>query len=141
MYHHYTIMFKKIIKVDHKMQGCIIFGQIGLGHFFGKIDNSYFCQSIVPHHRKIFKLKKVLRNIRFCNFRPNWDQIAGFFLLRKRIRKSCPLAKNLLILPPTSRKNPPTKFLSPPTKCQFPCFNPIKASFLAFQLLLFLLSF
>ena len=26
---------KKLIKVDHKIQGCIIFGQIGLGYFFG----------------------------------------------------------------------------------------------------------
>ena len=61
MYHHNTIMFKKIIKVDHKIQDCIIFGQIGLGHFFGKIDYSYFCQCIVPHHTKIFELKKILR--------------------------------------------------------------------------------
>ena len=32
---HNTIMIKKIIKVDHKIQGCIIFGQLGQGHFFG----------------------------------------------------------------------------------------------------------
>ena len=38
-----------------------MFGQIGLGHFFGKIDYSYFCQSIVSHHTKMFKLKKVFR--------------------------------------------------------------------------------
>ena len=59
MYHHNTIMFKKIIKVDHKIQGCIIFRQIGLEHFFGKVDYSYFCQCTVLYHTKIFKLKKI----------------------------------------------------------------------------------
>ena len=54
-------MFKKIFKVDHKIQGYIIFGQIGVGHFFGKTGYSYFCQSIVCHHTKMFKLKKILR--------------------------------------------------------------------------------
>ena len=38
-----------------------MFGQIGLGHFFGKIDYSYFCQSIVSHHTRMFKLKRVFR--------------------------------------------------------------------------------
>ena len=40
--HHNTTMFKKIINANHKIQGCILFRQIGR-IFFGKIDNSYFC--------------------------------------------------------------------------------------------------
>ena len=40
--HHNTAMFKKIINADHKIQGYILFRQIGRT-FFGKIDNSYFC--------------------------------------------------------------------------------------------------
>ena len=27
---------KKSIKVDHKIQGCNFFGQVGLGHFLGE---------------------------------------------------------------------------------------------------------
>ena len=60
-------MFKKIFKVDQKIQSCIIFGQISLGHF-GKIDHSYFFQSIVPHHTKMFKLKRILRKNLSLNF-------------------------------------------------------------------------
>ena len=33
--HYNTVMNKKIIKADYKIQDCIIFGQIGQGHFFG----------------------------------------------------------------------------------------------------------
>ena len=53
----------KIIEVDHKIRGCIIFGQIDLG-------------------------------IRFCNFGPDWEQIARFSLLGQGIRRSPALAKN-----------------------------------------------
>ena len=78
-------MFKNIIKVDHKIQSCIIFGQIGLVyaffyyHYFflgggggggggwgwvgGGID---FCQSVVPHHTKMIKLKTSLKIIMRC---------------------------------------------------------------------------
>ena len=51
-------MLGNIIQVDHKLQDYVSFGQIGLGRFFGKTGNSYFCQSIVPHHTKMLKLKK-----------------------------------------------------------------------------------
>ena len=44
--------------MDHKIQDCIIFGQINLGDFFWKIDDSFFCQCVVPHYTKMFKLKK-----------------------------------------------------------------------------------
>ena len=81
---------------------------------------------------------------RFCKFGPNWDQIAEFSLLEQRIKRSPALAKYFFILSPTTRKNPPfvdspTKCLSPSTKYQFPCFNPVKTSFLAFELLSLLL--
>ena len=76
----------------------------------------------------------------FCNFGPNWDQIGGFSLLGWRIRRSPALAKDLLILSSTARKNQllsllvdsPNKFLSFSTKYQFPCFNPIKLHFWLF---------
>ena len=32
----YYNVWKNIIKVDHKIEGCVIFGQIGLGYFFGE---------------------------------------------------------------------------------------------------------
>ena len=58
MYPHLnTAMFEKVIKLDHKIQGCKIFAQIGQGHFFWKIDYK-FCHSVVSHHTKMFKLKK-----------------------------------------------------------------------------------
>ena len=60
---------KKNHKVDHKLQSCIIFGQIGLVSVVvvvvvvvaferGRID---FCQSIVPHDTKTIKLKNPCR--------------------------------------------------------------------------------
>ena len=75
--------------------------------------------------------------MRFCNFGPDWDQIAEVSLLGKRIRRNPALAKYLLMLPPTTRKDPPfvdcpTKYVSPSFKYQFVCFNPVKTSFLAF---------
>ena len=62
---------KKNHKVDHKLQSCIIFGQIGLVYVVvvvvvvvvferGRID---FCQSIVSQHTKTIKLKKSLQII------------------------------------------------------------------------------
>ena len=43
--HHNTAMLKKVIEVGYKTQDCIIFEQIGLGHFFWlKIDCNYFFQ-------------------------------------------------------------------------------------------------
>ena len=83
-------------------------------------------------------------DIRFCSFGPNWDQTAEISLLGQGIRRSLALAKYLLILSPTIRKNlpfvdTPTKCLSPSTKYQFPCFNPVKTSFLAFYPLSLLL--
>ena len=88
----------------------------------------------------MFKLKDPYReswDIRSCSFGPNWNQIAGFSLLGQGIRKSPALAKYLLILSPTTRKNPPfvdspTKCLSPSTKRQFPCFNPVKKIIFSF---------
>ena len=61
------------------------------------------------------------------------------------LRRSLALAKYLFILSRTTRKNFPfvdsfTKYLSPSTKYQFPYFNPIKTSFLAFQPLSLLLN-
>ena len=35
--HRNTTICKKIIKVDHKIQGCVMFGQIGVGKIFGKL--------------------------------------------------------------------------------------------------------
>ena len=56
---------KWIIKVVQKIQGCITFGQIGLGHFNEKIDYSYFYQSC-PIILKCLNEKKSLgRIIRF----------------------------------------------------------------------------
>ena len=46
--HHNTTMFKKIIKVDQKIQGFIIFGQIGVGHFFGKLTIITFVSLLCP---------------------------------------------------------------------------------------------
>ena len=72
-----------------------------------KIDYSYFCQSIAPHDSKMLKWKKALQRIiiRFSNFGPNWDNIGGFSLMGQGIGKSPALAKNLLILFPTTKKN------------------------------------
>ena len=54
-------MSKKVINVDHKIHRHTIFGQVGVGNCFGKTDYSYFCQSIVSYHTKMFKSRKVLR--------------------------------------------------------------------------------
>ena len=41
---------KKIVKVNHKVQGCVIFWTNWPKAFFwGKTYYSYFCQSVVPH--------------------------------------------------------------------------------------------
>ena len=88
----------------------------------------------------MFELKNPYReprDIRSCNFGPNWDQIARFSLMGQGLRRSLALVKCLFILSRTTRKNPPfvdsfTKYLYPSTKYQFPCFNPIKTSFLDF---------
>ena len=77
-------MFKKVIKVDHKIQSCKILAQFSIGNFLGKIAYSHFCHSVVPDHTNIFKLKKSLDRImiyKVCNFGRNWDQIAVFSLL------------------------------------------------------------
>ena len=45
----YYNVLKKIIKVDHKIQGCIIFGQIGQRHFFrGKLTIVTFVNLLCP---------------------------------------------------------------------------------------------
>ena len=77
-------------------------------------DYSYFCQSIARHDSKTLKWKKALKRIiiRFSNFGPNWDNIGGFSLMGQGIGKSPALAKNLLILFPTAKKNPPISRLS-----------------------------
>ena len=76
--------------------------------------------------------------VRFCNFGPDWDQIAGFSLLRQGIGKSSALAKNFLPLSHYQEKLPllvgsPYKCLSPSTKYQFPCFKPINFIFSIFS--------
>ena len=88
---------KKIMKRDHQIQGCIIFGQIGQRHFF-------FCSIIL----KCLNLKKKNPyreswDTRFCDFGPNWDQIPEFSLLEQGIRTSPALAKYFLILNLTTR--------------------------------------
>ena len=62
----------------------------------------------------MLKRKKALQRIiiRFSNFGPNWDNIGGFSLMGQGIGKSPALAKNLLILFPTTKKNPPISRLS-----------------------------
>ena len=79
--------------------------------FWGKIDYSYFCQSNAPHHSKMLKLKtkpyRESSEIKFCKFDPNWDQIGGFSLLGQGIKRCPALIKNLLVLYPTTKKNPP----------------------------------
>ena len=52
-----------MIKVDHKIQGCIIFGQFGLWYFFfgGELTIVTFVNLfIVSHPTKMFKFKKPL---------------------------------------------------------------------------------
>ena len=56
--HHNILMIEKVIKVGYKIQPCITFGQIGQIFFLGgrrggRIDYSYFCQSIVAHNTLI----------------------------------------------------------------------------------------
>ena len=54
--------FKKCIKTNYKIQGCIAkFLTNCPWGFFGKIDYCYFYLSIVPHHTKMFGFKKILR--------------------------------------------------------------------------------
>ena len=137
--------------MDHKIQGCIIVGQIDVRHLFGgKLTIVTFVNLLCPFVLTCLNLKNPYRessDLRFCNFGPNWDQIARFSVLGHGIRRSPALAKNLLILSPTTRKPPlpsspplssfafvdsPTKFFSPSTKYQFPCFNPGKTLFLVF---------
>ena len=54
---------KEVIIVNHKIQGCVTFGQFGPGQLFGKIDYNYFCESTGPHHSELFKFKKSLAKI------------------------------------------------------------------------------
>ena len=120
-------------------------GKIGLGYFGGgklTIVTFVFCQSIAPHDSKTLKWKKALQRviIRFSHFGPNWDNIGGFFLMTQGIGRSPALAKTLLILFPTPKKNPPISRLSHQifipiyqiTKYQIPCFNQIKTPFSSF---------
>ena len=125
--HHNTIMVRKVHwsrSQNTRQHNFLINWQEAF--FWGEIDYSSFCQSIVPLTQN--------HDIRFCNFTANWDQIAEFSLLEQGIRMSPALVKYLLILSPTTRKNPsfvycPTKCLPPSTKYQFPCFNPVKTLF------------
>ena len=115
--------------------------------FWGKLTIVTFVNLLCPILLKCLSLKNPYReswDIRFCNFGQNWDQIAEFSLLEQGIRRSTALAKYLLILSLTTRKNPPfvdypTKSFPPSTKYQFPCFNPVK-TFFAFQPLSLLLD-
>ena len=128
--------------VHHKIQGSIILeDKLAYGIFFGKIDYSYFCQSSARHDSKMLKWKKDLQRIiiRFSNFGPNSDNIGGFSLMGQGIGRSPAPAKNVLILFPTTKKNPPISRLSQQifiplhqiTKYQIPCFNQIKTAFLS----------
>ena len=131
---------KKIIKVDHKIQGCMTFGQTGQRHFFrGKLSVITFVNLLCAILIKCLNFKNRYRESwdkRFCNFGQHWDQIAEFSLLGQGIRGNTVIAKYLVILSPTTRNNPPfvdspTKYLSLSIKYQLPCFNPVK-TFLAF---------
>ena len=54
-------MFKKIIKVDQKIQGCIIFGQTGVGQvFLGKLTIVTFVSLLCPIIVKCSNLKNSL---------------------------------------------------------------------------------
>ena len=82
---------------------------------WGKTDYRYFCQSTVAHDSETLKWKETLQRIiiRFSSFGPNWDNIGGFSLMGQvKIGKSPALAKNLLILFPTTKKNLPISRLS-----------------------------
>ena len=118
----YYNVLKKIIKVDHKIQGCIIFGQIGQRHFLGgKLIIVTFVNLLCPILLKCLNLKYPYReswDIRFSNSGQSWNQITEFSLLGQGIRRSTGLAKHLLILSPTTRKNPP--FIYSPFKCLSP---------------------
>ena len=156
-FNHTEVIHKKLFLSFVKMDNCVWYlwtcssqntglhnfgGQIGLGYFLGGIDYSYFCQSIAPHDRKMLKWKKALQRIiiRFSNFGPNWGNIGGFSLIGQGIGKSPAPAINLLILFPTTKKNPPIRRLSHQTfiplhqitKYQVPCFNQIKTPFVSF---------
>ena len=62
----YTIVSDIYEHIHHKIQGSIIFGQIGLEPFWGEnIYYIYFCQSTVSHHSKMLKLKALQRIIRY----------------------------------------------------------------------------
>ena len=70
---HTKVIYKKLFLRFAEMHICVWYlrtcpsqntelhnfgGKIGLGHFWGKIDHNYFCQSIAPHHSKMHKWKK-----------------------------------------------------------------------------------
>ena len=138
---------KKIIKVDHKIQGCIIFGQIVPGYFFGKIDYRYFCQSVVPHYTKRFQLKKFLQRIRICKVLQFWSKFGPNCRVfptgaeskeesntGQKFAHSLPIPGKISLLVES-----PNKCLFSSTKYQRQCFNLIKTSFLGFYLLPLLL--
>ena len=105
----YYNLQKKIIKMDHKIQGSMhrFLTNCSRVLFFGKLTIVTFVNLLFPIK---FKLKNPYReseHAKFCNFGLNWDQIAGFSLLGQRIRRSPALAKNLLILSHNIRKKLP----------------------------------
>ena len=97
--------------VQHKIQGSIILeNKLAEGNFFGgKLTTVTFVKVLCPMIVKCLNEKKALQRIiiRFFNFGPNWNNIGGFSPMGQGIGKSPALAKNLLILFPTTKKNPP----------------------------------
>ena len=129
-FRHTEVIHKKLFLSFVKMHNCVWYlwtcpsqntglhyfgGQIGLGYFFGrKIDYSYFSQSIAPHDSKMRKWKEVLQRIiiRLSNFGPNWGNIGGFSLMGQGNMEQSSTSQKLLILFPSTKKNPPISRLT-----------------------------
>lgn len=144
--HHNSTMFKKNHWSGSQSQRMHIFWANWPRAFvlvWGRgFDYGYFWQCFVSHYNKVFKLKKKfyreLWDISGYNFRPNWDQIAGFFFIREGNNESS-LAKNSLShhqerfpLPLVDTHTKFSTIFLPSVKYEFPWFNPMKALFLFF---------
>ena len=157
-FRHTEVIHKKLFLSFVKMRNCVWYlwtcpsqntglhnfgGQIGLACFFlGKLTIFTFVKVLRPMIVKCFNENKALQRIiiTFSNFGSNWDNIGGFSLMGQGIGRSPALAKNLLTLFSTTKKNPPiSRFyhqifipLHQITKYQILCFNQIKTAFLSF---------
>ena len=141
-------MFRKqLLKWITRYKVASFLDKLANGIFFRKIDYCYFCQSAVRHHTKKFKLKKLLQRIGICKVLQFWSKLGPNCRVfqngvenkevsstSKKFADSLPIPEKISLL-----VDSPNKFLFSFTKYQLPCFNPMKTSFLGFQLLPLLL--